>query len=234
MIAIRLPQISLRMALLVSIALALGAALGSAITPKLTFVTSDVKFEQTVPHAFGDWHELPSPYSQVSVFTADGTNMDQPYDQTLMRTYANSKGQVVMLALAWGARQRQEVKIHRPDLCYIAQGYQVRSLTPTAFRIPNTGAPVVGKRMVAFGQGAGEAVSYWIRIGDIYSEDAMTTRLHILKEGLSGRVPDGILVRASQQIAGAEEAEQAWPVLDSFLTDLVAALPPQTRELLVR
>ena len=49
MIAIRLPQISLRMALLVSIALALGAALGSAITPKLTFVTSDVKFEQTVP-----------------------------------------------------------------------------------------------------------------------------------------------------------------------------------------
>jgi EpsI family protein len=235
MIAIRVPKIPLRVALQVCAALIAGAVFASLITPKLSFVSSDVKFEATVPHSFGDWTELASPYSQVSLSTADGINMDQPYDQTLMRTYVNSKGQVVMLALAWGARQRQEIKVHRPDLCYIAQGFQVRSLAPTVFAdISSSNGPVTGKRMTAFSQFSGEAVSYWIRIGNVYSEDAMTTRLHILKEGLSGRVPDGILVRASQHITSSEEAAQAWPVLESFLTELTAALPPETRALLVR
>jgi len=46
-----------------------------------------------------------------------------------MRAYQNSQGQIVYLALAWGEQQRQEVKIHRPDLCYVAQGFKVWRLS---------------------------------------------------------------------------------------------------------
>ncbi len=38
-----------------------------------------------------------------------------------LRSYVNANGDVVMLALAYGRHQRQEIKIHRPELCYTSQ-----------------------------------------------------------------------------------------------------------------
>jgi len=152
-----------------------------------------------------------------------------------MRTYENDRGQVVMLALAWGATQRQEVKVHRPDLCYVAQGLQIRSLIPKSFSgIAGASSTVTGKQMIAIRGNGGEAVSYWIRIGSLYSEDAIDTRLHIFKEGLAGRIPDGILVRASMPIRSEAEANEAWPIIEGFLRDLVAATPKPTRRMLLR
>lgn len=194
-----------------------------------------VNLEQIVPKQFGNWREQPNGYAQVRLSTGNDPNINQPYDQTLMRTYINKQGQVVNVAIAWGRKQRQEVKVHRPDLCYVAQGYKIKSLKRTIFgTVKGLSGPVIGNRMVAMSEHGGEAVSYWIRIGKLFSEDAVDTRLHILKEGLAGRIPDGILVRASQPVADIAEAENAWPVLDSFLADLVSYAPPDARRLLVR
>ncbi len=230
-----LPRIPLLWSLLVSGALVLSLWAAGWATPKLLEVEQAPLMEDTVPRQFGDWKELPNPYAQVSVSTGADPTMDQPYDQTVMRTYVNGSGQRVMLALAWGKRQRQEVKIHRPDLCYVAQGYRVRSLEPARFDGINApgGAPVHGKRMLAMSNDGGEAVSYWMRIGGLFSEDALDTRLHIMKEGLDGRIPDGILVRASMRTRSAEDARAAWPVLDDFLRQLAGAVPPTTAELLL-
>jgi len=211
-------------------------AAGAAVVarPDLVAVENAPSLEDTVPKRFGDWTLVPDGRLQVGTSTGDEPNMDQPYDQTVMRSYVNGRGQVVMLALAWGQKQQQEVKVHRPDLCYVAQGYQVRSLTPATFPLGQPGVRPTGKHMVAFGGRNGEAVSYWIRIGSLYSEDAWATRLHILKQGFGGHIPDGILVRASQPIADPAMAAASWPVLDQFLNELVAAVPPATRALLVR
>ncbi len=64
--------------------------------------------------------------------TADEPNMDRPYDDVLMRAYGNSQGDIVLLAVAYGRNQRQEVKIHRPDVCYTAQGFQLVERSPIA------------------------------------------------------------------------------------------------------
>jgi EpsI family protein len=140
-----------------------------------------------------------------------------------------------MLALAWGKRQRQEAKIHRPDLCYVAQGFPVKSLANKQFDglLPD-GKPVSGKHMVVMTAKGGEAVSYWMRIGTLYSENAFESRMQIFKEGLKGRVTDGILVRASQRIRTETDAQAAFPVLDQFLFDLVNASPENVRAMLVR
>lgn len=222
---IKLPGVPLRTSLLICASL-LCAAVGALVaTPRLVEVENPTSLEEQVPRRFGDWKERPNPYVQVSLTTGNEPNLNQPYDQVVMRTYVNSRGQEVMLALAWGRKQRQEVKVHRPDLCYVAQGYQVKSLNPVTFaNIAGASGTVTGKRMVAMNNRGGEAVSYWIRIGSLYSEDAIDTRLHILKEGLSGRIPDGILVRASQPIRNTYEAENAWPVLEGFLAELSAAM----------
>ncbi len=236
MLALKLPVISIRTALYIALALVFAALLSVVATPRLTAIENAPSLEDTVPRAFGDWRELPSPLVQVSLSTGTEPNMQQPYDQTVMRAYQNSKGQVVYLALAWGRQQRQEVKVHRPDLCYIAQGYKVRSLTSHSFEgiSAQEGGAVTGKQMVALAGRGGEAVSYWMRIGTLYSEDAVDTRLHILKDGLAGRIPDGILVRASARISDIGDAAGVWPTLNKFLVDLVAATPAQTRTLLVK
>jgi EpsI family protein len=229
-----IPRIPIGVSLSLAALLVAAAASASWMTPKLAEITDAADLETTVPRAFGDWKELPRPFAQVSLATGE-PDMDQPYDQTVMRTYVNSRGEHVMLALAWGKRQRQEVKIHRPDLCYVAQGYEVKRLAPVRFdgiAAPN-GESVVGKHMFAEAPRYAEAVSYWIRIGTLFSEDALDTRLQILREGLKGRVPDGILVRASMRGSSKEQLASAWPILDSFLEELVEAVPKPARRMML-
>jgi EpsI family protein len=230
-----LPELPLRLSAIVALVMGV-AAIGAVVAkPTLVSVQNPPDLEKTIPTVFGDWKEVPTMQAQVSTSTAEGPTMDQPYDQTVMRSYANSRGEVVMLAVAWGHKQQQEVKVHRPDLCYVAQGYQVTSLAPAAFPIAGaSGVPATGKHMVASGSGRVEAVSYWIRIGTMYSENAWETRLRILKDGFNGHIPDGILVRASQSMRDKSEVPASWPVLDRFLVDLTQAVPAATREMMVR
>lgn len=232
---LKLPSLPLRPAMLVCAALMGGLVLAQWAKPRHVAIQSAPRLEDTVPRQFGDWKELSSPYLQVRLDTNTKPGMSQPYDQTLMRTYVNSQGQQIMLALAWGQRQSQEVKIHRPDLCYVAQGFAIKSLEPTQFTaITTASSPVTGQRMIAMSPKAGEAVAYWMRIGSVYSESAWESRQHILSEGFAGRVPDGILVRASQAIRKSEDAAASFPRLEQFLAELYAAAPAATQALMVR
>lgn len=237
MMLMKLPALRLGMAGAIAAVLLAAAAAAFALTPKLSYVQDVPSLEQTVPRQFGDWKEVATPFLHVDLATRrDGeTTTDQPYDETVMRAYRNSRGQVVMLALAYGERQRQEVKVHRPDLCYVAQGFRILDLRPTTFdKISGAKVPVEGKRMLASSRGRMEAVSYWMRIGELYSESAWETRGYLIKEGLAGRVPDGILVRASRPVVSAEEADAAYPQLEAFLGELTAAMPERSASLLAR
>jgi EpsI family protein len=221
---------------LVLLAMALAGLAAFWLKPPLGQASEAPSLESALPRQFGDWREIPQRGVPVSLLAGEVPDLNQPYDQTVMRSYANSRGDVVMLALAWGRNQRQEVKIHRPDLCYVAQGHKVASLRSHLFSgiASPSGTPVMGKQMLTTLGNSAEAVSYWMRIGEVYSEDAAQTRLHILKEGLAGRVPDGVLVRASIRVRDQQAAGAAWPMLDAFLQDMSAAFAQPARQLLIR
>jgi EpsI family protein len=202
------------------------------LTPKFAPPKETPSLEERLPRRVDDWRAISTSTIQVGLST--DSSIDQPYNQTVMRSYVNSKGKVINLAVAWGEKQRQEVKIHRPELCYPAQGLQVISLADTAFPISQP-QNVTGKRMVAKNnRGQLEAVSYWIRVGLIYSDSAWQTRKHILKEGLSGHIPDGVLVRVSQQVTQDDELESAFESQEEFASRLVALTDEPTRAMLVR
>lgn len=219
----------------VAVAIIASILVSIALTPPQAEIRAPLRLEDHIPRDFGDWVEKKSPVVQVALDTGEGTSMNQPYDQVVMRAYQNSNGEQIYLAVAWGENQRQEVKVHRPDLCYVSQGYRIESLRPKVFEALSGGAasPVLGKTMVAFASHRGEAVMYWIRIGDLFSENAVETRLHILKEGLGGRYVDGVLVRASMPIRSAAEAQKAWPLLEEFLTQMVRSTSSNTRPYLL-
>lgn len=221
----------------VIIAISLGgsAVLAMVVTPTVHEIQNAANLESTVPRQIGLWRELPNPRVQVSLSTGE-TTYDQPYDQSVMRTYVDNDNHMIQVALAWGKRQRQEVKIHRPELCYPAQGLAIESLTDVTFPL-NTpdGRAVTGKRMIAKDRsGQLEAVSYWIRLGSTYSSNAWQTRLHILTEGLAGRITDGVLVRVSQRVPLGANVDELFQRQEQFAAAMVSASPADVRPLLVR
>lgn len=194
------------------------------MTPVLSPSASIGNLEQGVPRAFGDWKEVPTSTAQAHLTTGDDGQAlsDQIYDQVVMRTYVNGNGDQVMLALAYAKEQRQEVKLHLPEICYPAQGYRVISLTQSALDIVPTG-PLPGKHMLASGGGRTEAVTYWTRVGRGYPQGGLAMRIQIFRDGLAGKIDDAILVRASTVVRDDREAPAAYALQQQFLRQLVAA-----------
>jgi EpsI family protein len=206
------------------------------LQPELLPVDGRASLAQSIPTQFGDWKEVAFTADQIDPGkgTADEPNMDRPYDDVLMRAYGNSQGEIVLLAVAYGRNQRQEVKIHRPDVCYTAQGFQLVERNPVSLPFSGATGAVRGMRMLVKAPGRTEAVSYWIRIGSEFTENAWAIRYHIFKQGLAGQAVDGVLVRASRVEQGAGNASSTrYRAQEQFLGDLVRSLPPQARHLLL-
>jgi EpsI family protein len=212
------------------------AAAVRLLQPEAIPASARVTLAETVPSAFGEWKEVSSVAEQVDPARNVGEpSMDRPYDDVLMRAYGNSRGDIVLLTLAYGRNQRQEVKIHRPDVCYTAQGFQLLSRSHVSFPVTGvSGRQVEGMRMLVSAPGRTEAVSYWIRIGDVFTDNAWAIRYHIFQQGISGRAVDGMLVRASQIVSSAEAASpERYRLQERFLADLVHALPKAARHQLI-
>lgn len=212
-------------------------AMGYLFQPKLaTDVVDPNTLERLIPTSFGDWREVKSQVPHVDTSVPGELSEQQPYDAQVMRTYRNSAGEMIMIAVAYGRNQRQEIKVHRPEVCYPAAGRQVSSVGPTSFPLTSSsGAEVIGTRMIAYDRRRGyqEPVSYWIRIGHIFSQSGLTQRVHILTEGLKGRRADGILVRFSQIISPQDDPEASYELQKRFAVEMVAAMPPEGRKLLI-
>ena len=219
-----------------SLALVLFGVLGWALRPDIVATPPGPSMAERLPQQVGRWQLQAASFDQISA-SSDNLSLEQPYDEVMSRTYADGQGAAIMVTLAYGRNQRQEVKIHRPELCYPAQGFQVKSLESTKYpgvRSLSTAEAVTGKRMVTSGGDFDEIVSYWIRIGDTYSDSALKTRLTILREGLKGRMTDGILVRVSQRVHPNTEPTQSYKEQNEFLEHFVAAMDPSMKNLLVR
>lgn len=234
------PGLPWRSSLAVFLLMLLAAAAAWMLTPRAPSAPSGAdalpRLEVAVPAVIGEWQLVPSLQEQVDLAVdGDGERLiSQPYDQTLLRTYQNARGEQILLAVAYTRQQSQEVKVHRPEVCYTAVGFEVLSLDPARLDVAAAGTPPVdGMRMVARSVHHTEAVSYWIRMGSIYSQNAVDTRLHLLAEGLQGRLRDGALVRASRVIADPAEAPAAYPQVEGFLAAFAAALTPEARALLL-
>lgn len=227
----------LRPYLFAAVAMVAAVALSILMTPRTHEVAEDaVQLDKMVPDQFGRWKELKSAAIQMDLAPRDGEERttDQPYDQTVMRTYQRDDGAIVMLALAYGRAQKQEVKIHRPELCYVAQGFEVTRSQRTTLDLGGAYPQVPVYRLTTRNKGRQEPVTYWIRIGDEITANAWQSRWKILTSGLlEGTVPDGLLVRTSSAVATNAPVDDEYRQQAEFLRDLFAAVPAATRVALV-
>jgi EpsI family protein len=222
----------------IAVVLWVTAGLAVALRPHRYVQPLPARLDQLIPGSFGEWHEVKDGPVAVdpSVVTAgEGHNISQPYDDVLMRSYMNGSGQLIQLALAYSRLQSQEIKIHRPDRCYFAQGFVVSKLTLTPLPgVMLEGRPAEGGQMLAQQPGRTEAVSFLMRIGNVYSSNPWAIRYRIFVDGLAGNIDDGFLMRASQIIRGrTSETADSYDLQGAFLAALIDALPDAVRQKLV-
>ena len=226
------PQITQRKSLLVAVALILAALFALKLTPTMHAVNTTPDLDSIIPVEFGDWKQIADPFTQVGLTTGGNDLASQLYDKVVMRTYANKNGDRVMLAIAYAREQKQDIKIHRPEVCYVAQGFQLLSKTNSTMNLFEA-RPVKVSRLLVSNQNRYETVSYWIRIGDDYPVNGMSARLKILGDGLKGKVLDGVLVRVSTAISDQAGSAAAYKGQEEFVKSLIDSVPASKRSLFI-
>ncbi len=185
------------------------------------------KLDDLVPRSFGAWtsEDVGDPLA----LNGPGTLSSKLYNQLVTRAYTDGTGghQVLML-LAHGERQSDELQLHRPEVCYPAFGYAVLRNEPTNIRLADA-ITVPARRLLAKSPNHEESVVYWSRLGEFFPIDASEQRTDRFKNAVAGLIPDGILCRFST----ADGSARAWSDLEQFVHDLVGATGPTGRRVLV-
>lgn len=209
------------------------AATAIALTPKQLYAPGqkpETSLEDLVPKSFGEWHLAPDTAQQI-VNPTVLASLARFYTDNLSRTYVNNKGERVMLSLAYGADQSRAMQVHKPEVCYVGQGFVIDSPAKGNTLVEHDKLDIPNMRLVAKLGPRSEPITYWIRSGDYVVRGWFEQNVARAKNGLvKGYTPDGLLVRVSTIDTNKE---QAYKVHDRFIADLVAASPAKTRAMLL-
>jgi EpsI family protein len=198
-------------------------ALGMRPTQKIAALGPAVDLETIIPREFGDWREEQHNFVQM-VDPQQKEVIDRIYTQTLSRTYVNSKGYRIMLAIAYGDDQRDSMQIHYPEVCYPAQGFLLKNKEKGDLVTERGTIPVV-RILTSLGQ-RDEPVTYWTLVGNTVFQGGLQKKLAEMRYGLNGKIPDGMLIRISSIDSDAEEA---YEIQANFTNQMLAALAPEYR-----
>jgi EpsI family protein len=187
-----------------------------------------LNLEAKFPQGFGDWRIDP----HVMPVRADPVLqrvVEEAYDQVVSRTYVNSQGYRIMLSAAYTGKRDQAMDVHRPEICYPAQGLSIkRSTWDSSVMLPERELPL--KRLVAGNGERHEPISYWLVVGRDVANSGVSHRVATFKYGLTGRIPDGMLVRVSSV---DPDETRSFAMQDAFVRDMLAAMDTDFRSRLL-
>jgi EpsI family protein len=212
----------------IGLAMLLAAGLALALTPRAVKPDEKQKLdlETAIPKQFSNWH-MDESIIPLQVNPNLKAELAEIYSQTLSRTYINEKGERVMLSIAYGSNQSRSMQVHRPEVCYSAQGFQIQEQFKDYLHVGNNNLPVM--RLVAVQGQRIEPITYWVKIGETAVRGNLEQGFARLKYGLTGKVPDGMLVRVST-ISLPPKA--SYLLQEEFVQNMLNALPNKDRELL--
>jgi EpsI family protein len=198
----------------------LAAAVGAyALTPRERLnLLGDKKLEKAVPLVIGPWSVTPS-NAVVLPDAAEGSLSARLYDQTVSRLYTSDSELPVMMVIAYGSTQSDQLQLHRPEVCYTAVGFQITNAQQV--KVPITpAAKLPARELVARNNERVEPILYWTRVGDFLPTSGSEQRLMKLRSEVQGYVADGVLVRLSSV---GEPSPELFATLHRFAREMLAA-----------
>ncbi len=204
----------------------LSAALAAALRPSISMADErpPINLKTMVPGAFGDWRQL----ERSGAYIIDPQTqqlLSTIYSETLTRTYVNSKGYQIMLSIAYGKNQSDALQLHKPEVCYPAQGFQLFDKHADMLNLADRTIPST-RLMTKLGQRQ-EPVTYWTVVGDHVTVGGIDKKLTEMRYAMADRIPDGMLIRVSSIDVNVD---QAYLNQDQFSRDMLAAIAPADRE----
>jgi len=215
--------------LLIGLAMLAAAGLAVALTPRLKLADQGpmVSLEAMIPKQFGEW-KLEETMASLIVSPDVQALLDSIYSQTLTRNYVNDNGERIMLSIAYGNDQSYSSQVHRPEMCYPAQGFEIKSMSKDSIDFSGAKLPVM--KLVATQGLRIEPITYWVMIGGSAVRGNMEQHFARLRYGLTGKIPYGLVVRVST--ISANES-QSYRTQEQFVRDMLGAVPPEYRKVLI-
>jgi len=201
------------------------AGLAFVIRPTISIADErpPINLKAMVPTAFGDWQEQLTVSNQI-VDPQRKQVLEKIYSETLSRTYVNSQGYRIMLSIAYGKNQSDALQLHKPEICYPAQGFMLLSTQPG--KLDLLGRPITAIRLeTSLGQRF-EPITYWTVVADHVTKSGIDKKLTELRYAMTGRIPDGMLVRVSSI---DKINDNAYALQNQFANEMIQAIAPEHR-----
>jgi EpsI family protein len=218
-----------RRALLIGAACAAGAGAAFALKPRRRVsLLGTAHIAAIVPTKLDGW----SSQDVSDLVDAKDPNglAAKLYDESVQRTYTQAAGGAqVMMLLAHGDTQSDELQLHRPEVCYPAFGYRITQSAAGALPLAPS-APLPVRRLVAESAGRTENILYWTRLGEYLPVDGISQRIDRLKTSMHGDITDGLLARFSYL---GPDPNEAFGVIEPFVRTLIKAIAPVHRSALI-
>ncbi|MDO9279999.1 MAG: EpsI family protein [Polaromonas sp.] len=200
------------------------ASLGLVLRP--TMILADklplINLQKMVPIKFGDWEERFNASNQV--INPKQEMLDSIYNEVLSRTYVNSTGYQIMLSIAYGKSQNDSVQLHKPEVCYPAEGFEIKRLKLSTLEIFGTSISVT-RLETKLGQRF-EPLTYWTVVGDQNSTGGINKKLIEISYAKKGYIPDGMLIRVSSI---DKSPTNAYANQTEFSQAMITAIAPEHR-----
>lgn len=208
----------------------IGAAAAYQMVPRrhVSLLRPGEKVEQIVPRTFGPW--VSQDVSDLVAPKSEGSLAAKLYEETVGRVYTRSDSSAeIMMLLAHGDTQSDDLQLHRPEICYPAFGFAISNSASTQVRVLGD-ISIPSRRLVADSSDRRETILYWSRLGEYLPLDRKEQQFDRLRTSIRGVIADGLLARFS--VLGADP-EAALRLMYEFVPALVRAVAPGRRDVLI-
>jgi len=182
-----------------------------------------IHLQTSIPDRFEGWSTVEETVRVVDPQATGG--IERIYNEVLTRTYVNRNRDQIMLSMAWGDDQRGERQVHRPEICYPAQGFEVETLSDET--LPTPFGDISVRQLTTSAGSRHEPVTYWVAMASDVVRNDYDKRIVQLRLIRTGHIPDGLLFRVSSI---DRDPAHAFKVQQQFAADMMAAVPADLRQ----
>jgi EpsI family protein len=142
------------------------------------------------------------------------------------RTYTNRRtGHVIMMMLAHGDSQTNDLQVHRPEVCYPAFGFKISHNGARDIELA-PGVILPGRRLTASTSERVENILYWTRLGEFFPRSDREQQWDRVQTALEGKIYDGLLARFSML---NDRPDDATDIIAEFLRSFIGAASQTAR-----
>jgi EpsI family protein len=205
-----------------------GLAFGLQPRRRVSLLRRGQTIGQLTPRAFGGWMsrdvtDLVAPVEPQSLAA-------RLYGESVGRVYGRPGADVeIMMLLAHGDSQTDELQLHRPEVCYPAFGFAISQTAPVPVPLARD-VSLPCRRLVADAPDRRESIIYWSRLGEFLPTDRAEQQWARVKTVMRGVIADGLLARFS--ILGSDSGA-AFELLTRFIPEFIRAVGADHRSVLI-